>query len=44
MTYRLDLGASRQEIPWKNLVVLPKVPTADIPLAALPLFSGDSSR
>jgi hypothetical protein len=31
----------QQEIPWTNLVDLPEVPNADIPAAALPLFSGD---
>ncbi len=31
----------QQEVPWTNLVDLPEVPNANIPLAALPLFSGD---
>jgi hypothetical protein len=31
----------QQEIPWSNLVDLPEVPNANVPAAALPLFSGD---
>jgi hypothetical protein len=31
----------QQEIPWSNLVDVPEVPNANVPAAALPLFSGD---
>lgn len=31
----------QQEVPWTNLVDLPEVPAANVPLAALPLFTGD---
>lgn len=30
-----------EEVPWTNLVDLPEVPRANLPAAALPLFTGD---